>query len=206
MASTRRSANASYSKETQDLLKTMMKESHLTNLQRRELAQSMKNTGALPGQLPTTYRPKAKRKPAAKPVPSSGSTVTGFKLRSKEEIAANGEYEREKFRGAPIPRSVDEKKDELSNMMAYGVKKIPPKKKLERPVEPPKTHYQLLFDRFEELSADMDDCEQFIEDVKGTPAGVSEIPPTKVRMAMIKMEMMGLDKRMKSMEDSGSKS
>jgi len=194
-----------YSQETQDLLKTMMKESHLTNLQRKEIHDSMKNTGALPGRLPSTYKPPPKKLRQPKPAPSAGSTITGFKLRSEEEIRMNGEYEREAYRGAPIPRSADEVKDELSNVMAYGVKKIPTKsQKIHIEPEPRKSPYQIMLARFEELNAEVKDREEFIEEMKGSPIGKREIPPVKVQIAIMKKEMTDIDKKMKALEDAGS--
>ena len=54
--------------------------------------------------------------------------------------------------------------------MAYGVKEIPSKfkkEKREEEREVVKTKYQLLTDRFEELDADVKDCEQFIKNGDG---------------------------------------
>merc|ERR1712173_46660 len=156
------------SKETQDLLKLMMKEAHITNQQRREMTQAMKNNGSLPANLPGTYKKKnPPKKPQPKPAPSPGSTISGYKLRTEEEIRKTGDLDMEMYRGAPIPKSRELVKDELGNMMAYGVKEIPKsmKKQIREPVKP-KTEYQILTERFEELNTDVIDCEKFIEEMK----------------------------------------
>merc|ERR1712173_163951 len=203
MSSNKVSKAPSFSKETQDLLKLMMKEAHITNQQRREMTQAMKNNGSLPANLPGTYKKKnPPKKPQPKPAPSPGSTISGYKLRTEEEIRKTGDLDREMYRGAPIPKSRELVKDELNNMMAYGVKEIPTNSKQTREPEKPKTKYQILTDRFEELNADVKDCEQFIEEMKGVPGGQKEIPAVKVQIAMKKKEMQDIDKEMKRIEDS----
>merc|ERR1711976_842285 len=204
MSSNKVSKAPSFSKETQDLLKLMMKEAHITNQQRREMAQAMKNNGTLPANLPATYKKKSKSQPRSqKPVPSPGSTISGYKLRTEEEIRKTGDLDREMYRGAPIPKSRELVKDELNNMMAYGVKEIPKSmKKQTREPEKPKTEYQILTERFEELNVDVKDCEKFIDEMKDAPGGQKEIPAVKVQLAMKKKEMQDIDKKMKIIEDS----
>merc|ERR1712127_646358 len=204
MSSNSRSKGAStYSKETQDLLKLMMKESHITNQQRAEMNKAMKNGGSLPGTLPESYKKTVKSKKSGnqKPVPSPGSTITGYKLRTKEDIQKTGDLDREAYRGKPIPRSRELVKEELENLMAYGVKEIPKSQlKQVRQVEKPRSRYQVLTDRFEELSADVVDCELFMKDMTKVPGGSREIPAVNVQIALKKKEMQDLDRQMKELE------
>lgn len=180
----------------------MMKESHITNQQRAEMNKAMKNGGSLPPALPESYKKTVKSKKSnTKPVPSPGSTITGYKLRTEEDIRKTGDLDREIYRGKPIPRSRELVKDELNNLMAYGVKEIP-KSQLKQVREPekPRSRYQVLTDRFEELSADVKDCELFIQDMVKVPGGTREIPAVKVQIALKKKEMQDLDKQMKEFE------
>ena len=202
MSSNSRTKPMEISKETQELLKLMMKESHITNQQRREMQNAMKNSGTLPANLPATYKKKPKSQPRSqKPVPSPGSTISGYKLRTEEEIRKTGDLDREMYRGAPIPKSRDLVIDELNNVMAYGVKEVP-KGPVAVQIEKNKTKYQLLTERFQELNDDVKDCEKFIEEMKLTPGGNKEIPAINVQIAMKKKEMQDIDKEMKAIENS----
>ena len=180
----------------------MMKESHITNQQRAEMNKAMKNGGSLPGTLPESYKKTVKSKKSnTKPVPSPGSTITGYKLRTKEDIQKTGDLDREAYRGKPIPRSRELVKEELENLMAYGVKEIPKSQlKQVRQVEKPRSRYQVLTDRFEELSADVVDCELFMKDMAKVPGGSREIPAVNVQIALKKKEMQDLDRQMKELE------
>ena len=136
----RTSKNAQpYSKETQDLLKLMMKESRLTNLQQRKIDQELKRSGQLPTgeNAPKQYvsnRSGASANQASfgvndrqfrnnKRINSlmAGSSISGHQLRRQEAIAKSGAYDVERYRGRALPQSGDSKKEELSNLMAYGV-------------------------------------------------------------------------------------
>ncbi|XP_040892382.1 UPF0193 protein EVG1 [Toxotes jaculatrix] len=106
-----------YSKETQDMLRLMMQESRLTNLQRKQVNESLKNGAALPlasdltssasPPQPKTSKPVQKRLPA-KP-----------QRRSAESCRSGDSYVREKFRPTPT-RDLEKEKRRLQNIFATG--------------------------------------------------------------------------------------
>ena len=101
--------NQPVSKETQDLLKLMMKESKLTNLQQRQLDKQMKAGKSLPKTLPSTYRTNKSRASksdfaenegnSSRKVQNSmtGSSISGYQLRRKEAIEKSGAYEIDQY-------------------------------------------------------------------------------------------------------------
>ena len=207
------------SKETQDLLKLMMKEAKLTNLQQRNLDKQMKSTGQLPTgrNIPKTYtsnRSKAStsdfgEKPIsrqAKSLNDFNSSISGYQLRRKEAIERSGAYKVDKYRGKPIPRSNDIKKEELSNLMAYGIKTIPKKDEnvdFDELVKVPKmTPYQKLSNRFEELQFELEDRGEYLRDISGTAMFKQESATINTQIAFIKKEMTEIDQQMREIEDA----
>ncbi|XP_039669548.1 UPF0193 protein EVG1 isoform X2 [Perca fluviatilis] len=106
-----------YSKETQDLLRLMMQESKLTNLQRKKINECLKNGAALPLTSESTS-------PASAPQPKSSKSVQkrlpgNPQRRSAESCRSGNSYVREKFRPGPI-RDSEKEKRRLQNILATG--------------------------------------------------------------------------------------
>ncbi|XP_028454806.1 UPF0193 protein EVG1 [Perca flavescens] len=106
-----------YSKETQDLLRLMMQESKLTNLQRKQINECLKNGAALPLTSESTS-------PASAPQPKTSKSVQkrlpgNPQRRSAESCRSGNSYVREKFHPGPI-RDSEKEKRRLQNILATG--------------------------------------------------------------------------------------
>ncbi|XP_053189530.1 UPF0193 protein EVG1, partial [Scomber japonicus] len=106
-----------YSKGTQDMLKIMMQESKLTNLQRKQINECLKNGTALPPPSDPTQsasppQPKI-RKSVQKCLPNKPLR------RSADSCRSGNNYVREKFRPGPI-RDLEKEKRRLQNILATG--------------------------------------------------------------------------------------
>ncbi|XP_029311278.1 UPF0193 protein EVG1 isoform X2 [Cottoperca gobio] len=108
---------AQYSKETQDMLRLMMQETRLTNLQRKQINECLKNGAA----LPLTSDPTSSAPP---PQPKT-STFVQKRLpgkpqrRSAESCRSENSYVREKFHPGPS-RDLEKEKRRLQNILATG--------------------------------------------------------------------------------------
>lgn len=114
------------SKETQDLLNLMMKESKLTNFQRRQLNSTIKDGKSLPASCnPTSSQSKQKASPITGPVTPkvlNGRHLAMSGKRRKDTIDTMVQDEpKDVYR--PLPGKVITEKDKrkLQNKMAYGV-------------------------------------------------------------------------------------
>ncbi|XP_041822667.1 UPF0193 protein EVG1 [Chelmon rostratus] len=106
-----------YSKETQDVMRLMMQESWLTNLQRKQIRECLKNGAA----LPLTAEPTATAPP---PQPKISKPVQKRLLgkpqrRSAESCRSGNSYIREKFCPGPT-RDLEKEKRRLQSIMATG--------------------------------------------------------------------------------------
>jgi len=87
-----------YSAQTRDLLKTMMNESKLTSFQQRKLQETLREGSSLPSTCnPTSSENNSPVKSAniGKTSKKKSNSLSG--LRTRDQILANGGYEREKF-------------------------------------------------------------------------------------------------------------
>ncbi|KAI4832973.1 hypothetical protein KUCAC02_015907 [Chaenocephalus aceratus] len=98
-----------YSQQTQDLLRLMMQESRLNNLQRKQINQCLKNGAALPLNSDPTHH--------LHPVCSSGARKP--QRRSAESCRSDNSYVREKFCPGPS-RDLEKEKRRLQNILATG--------------------------------------------------------------------------------------
>eukprot|EP00057_Strongylocentrotus_purpuratus_P026711 XP_011681185.1 PREDICTED: UPF0193 protein EVG1 [Strongylocentrotus purpuratus] len=156
----------SYSKETQELLKVMMKESKLNNFQARQLQKTMKDGAA----LPLACNPTTSARPAQPLLPQKPSIRVNPKgygkgVRTKEDIEDSGAYERDMYTGGGVTKSLDKEKERLQNYMAYG-EDIPPiseerKREVLKTPEP-----EPMIDRFADLEAEIQERVEFLEDMK----------------------------------------
>ncbi|XP_072168283.1 UPF0193 protein EVG1-like [Diadema setosum] len=181
-----------YSKETQDLLKVMMKESKLNNFQMRQL----QKTVSAGGSLPTSCNPTTSARPAQPVQPVQPSARTNPRalrgtLRTKEDIEESGAYEREQYRGGGVTKSLEKEKQRLQNMMAYG-EDLPPitdqrKQELLRTPSP-----EPVRDRFSELEAEIEERREFLEDMKklGKEKHYKTIISTEISQKIREMEVI----------------
>jgi len=156
------------SKDTQELLKVMMKESRLTNFQQRKLKESVSSSKPLPTKVPPTnsYKPKVTQTdlPARKTFTMRGQPVKNVK--TKEMIEGSGAYKRDKFIGRPTV-SMEKEKSKLSNIMAFG-KDIEPLtkneilKKHREEMERSFVETQQV-DRFDEIQREIEERRQFLQ-------------------------------------------
>ncbi|ESO01562.1 hypothetical protein HELRODRAFT_174523 [Helobdella robusta] len=119
----------SFSKETQNMLKTLMDEAHLTHLQRRQFENSLR-TGE---PLPVVKKSAKNKKSLPKAVSAKYLNPKNYKcsLKSFEQIKASNAYEREKYEPSPSCKfggCYEKDKQRLSNIFAYG-EDIDPKNK-----------------------------------------------------------------------------
>ncbi|XP_070773570.1 UPF0193 protein EVG1 [Enoplosus armatus] len=106
-----------YSKETQDMLRLMMQESRLTNLQRKQINECLRNGAA----LPLTSGPTL---PTSPPQPKASKSVQKRlpgkpQRRSAESCRSGNSYVREKFHPGPT-RDLEKEKRRLQNILATG--------------------------------------------------------------------------------------
>jgi hypothetical protein len=95
------SHKATYSKETQQLLKVMMEESKLTTLQQRKINQTVHSGGSLPVNKPA---PKKAKEPVRRPKVLTGRSLGGG-VRSKEAIDVMESENRQQTEFKPTPTS-----------------------------------------------------------------------------------------------------
>ncbi|KAI0216676.1 UPF0193 protein EVG1 [Lamellibrachia satsuma] len=206
---------ATYSKDTQQLLKTMMQESKLTNFQQRQLDRAMQGGNA----LPTRVHPTSSEMAAPPPVAIAPSKIIDPRTysshtRHKDDIKATGAYERDQFHPKPLTKYrgfYDKEKDRLSNIMAYG-EDVPPidaEKAFMRglPREEP------IIDRFDELVQELEERKQFLKDMEAIGQGKQYrvIIQTEISQLIREMEVLDkkrtteLERRMKKETDQSEK-
>ncbi|XP_041474302.1 UPF0193 protein EVG1 homolog [Lytechinus variegatus] len=182
----------SYSKETQELLKVMMKESKLNNFQTRQLQKTMQDGASLPLSCnPTTSAKPAQPVPHQKPSARVSPMAHGKGVRSKEVIEESGAYERPKYPGGGVTKSLDKEKERLANYMAYG-EDIPPiteerKREVLKTPEP-----EPIIDRFADLEAEIQERVEFLEDMRklGKEKHYKTIINTEISQKIREMEVI----------------
>nr|XP_057945026.1 UPF0193 protein EVG1 [Doryrhamphus excisus] len=112
----RRPSCSQYSKNTQDLLRSMMRDLSLTNLQRKHIDECLKNGSA----LPRTTQPAASISPrqpkGSKCIPK---LLSGRPQRRSAASCRSGNNIREKFCPAPT-RDLEKEKRRLQSILATG--------------------------------------------------------------------------------------
>ncbi|XP_029060817.1 UPF0193 protein EVG1 isoform X1 [Monodon monoceros] len=138
---------ATYTPETCELLRVMMKESKLTNFQRRHIMDTMKRGDTLPLQCsPTSSQRVLPSKQPASAIYLPPILAVRSHLRPASMCQANGAYSREQFK-PQATRDLEKEKRRLQNIFATGKepaerKRKPPPVRQENPVPE--------LDRFEE--------------------------------------------------------
>ncbi|XP_030638677.1 UPF0193 protein EVG1 [Chanos chanos] len=147
-----------YSKETQDMLKLMMRESRLTNLQQRKINDQLEKGGA----LPLNCNPNSSAPPQPKPKIQK-SVLPGKPLRrSAEKCRAGDNYTREKFRPSAT-RDLEKEKMRLQNLLATGQENPnPPQSEM----VPKKMAVNVEErDRFQEVLDEIEERKEFLEEM-----------------------------------------
>ncbi|CAJ1053812.1 UPF0193 protein EVG1 [Xyrichtys novacula] len=148
---------STYSKETQDLLRTMMQEAKLNNLQRKEIEKCLQNGKPLPlSSNPTSSAPPPQCK-SCKPVKKLPGSQ---RKRSAEACRSGGSYVREQFRPGPT-RDLEEEKRRLQTIFEHGKEKLtaasPPKVSARENVKEK--------DRIQEVLDEIEERRQFLADM-----------------------------------------
>ena len=108
-----------YSKETQDLLRTMMQESKLTLFQQRQLKDKLKSGSS----LPTTVNPTSSKITVSKPKPQR-QTKPKFHSKRSKKVIERLQTEDTETELLPRPckpgKDIKVEKEKLQNIMAFG--------------------------------------------------------------------------------------
>ncbi|KAM9482609.1 UPF0193 protein EVG1 [Clarias gariepinus] len=153
-----------YSKETQELIQVMMRESRLTNLQQRRINNQLKKGGALPMACNTS--PPA----PAQPVPkvSKGPVLPSRpQRRSAENCRAGDSYTPERFRPSAT-RDLEKEKRRLQNILATGQEDPQPSPSHTKPANRMEDTKK---DRFQEVLDEIEERRQFLEEMTALGRG-----------------------------------
>ncbi|XP_063052985.1 UPF0193 protein EVG1 [Engraulis encrasicolus] len=155
-----------YSKETQEMLKLMMKESRLTNFQQRKLDSHFRNGEALPLSCnPTSSSPPPQ--PKATAAKTAAPSLSAKPLRRQaEDCRAGDNYKRERFRPSAT-RDLEKEKKRLQNILA-GQDCTPkqPRREQKKPIEEEEER-----DRFQEVLCEIEERKQFLEEMTSLGMG-----------------------------------
>ncbi|XP_065378218.1 UPF0193 protein EVG1 isoform X6 [Macaca fascicularis] len=118
----RRPKTTTYTPGTCELLRVMMKESKLTNIQQRHIMDIMKRGDALPLQCSLTSSQRVlPSKQIASPIYLPPILAARPHLRPANMCQANGAYSREQFKPqATMVKEIQERKEFLTDMEALG--------------------------------------------------------------------------------------
>ncbi|XP_009215524.1 UPF0193 protein EVG1 isoform X1 [Papio anubis] len=164
----RRPKTTTYTPGTCELLRVMMKESKLTNIQQRHIMDIMKRGDALPLQCsPTSSQRVLPSKQIASPIYLPPILAARPHLRPANMCQANGAYSREQFK-PQATRDLEKEKQRLQNIFAMG--KDPEERKRKAPParqEAPAPEQ----DRFEELVKEIQERKEFLTDMEALGQG-----------------------------------
>uniref|UniRef100_A0A1I8GL79 UPF0193 protein EVG1 homolog n=2 Tax=Macrostomum lignano TaxID=282301 RepID=A0A1I8GL79_9PLAT len=201
-----------YSAQTQQLLKDMMQESKLTNLQMRKVSETMKKGSSLPTDLPPTSSARQRSNSAGKPRGPMPKVLNPknyqSSLRTREQIVATGAYEKPAYRPTgPSGRNQDAEKRRLANRMAFG-DECPPddgrgdvggsggrrkggvrRMTLEAPAPEP------TLDRFDELAEEVEDRRRFLDQMEAAGQGAKYRAKIQAEISQLVREMEIIDKK-----------
>ncbi|XP_076130463.1 UPF0193 protein EVG1 [Alosa pseudoharengus] len=156
-----------YSKETQEMLKLMMQESRLTNLQQRKLSSHLRKGEALPLTCnPTSSAPPPQPKPMAI---KTSTSLSAKPLRRQAEVCKAGDsYKRELFRPSAT-RDLEKEKRRLQNILSGS--EGDPKPRGVRSLAKGKSVDEEEKDRFQEVLEEIEDRKQFLEEMTSLGMG-----------------------------------
>uniref|UniRef100_UPI0037E714E7 UPF0193 protein EVG1 n=1 Tax=Semicossyphus pulcher TaxID=241346 RepID=UPI0037E714E7 len=147
-----------YSKETQDMLRLMMQESRLNNLQRKKINECLQNGVALPLTSDPTSSASPPRPKTCRSVPKCFPGKP--RRRSAESCRSGNSYTREKFRPGPT-RDLEKEKRKLQNILATGQEE--PKAELLQKV--PACQNPEERDQYQEVLHEIEERKQFLADM-----------------------------------------
>ncbi|XP_068448310.1 UPF0193 protein EVG1-like isoform X1 [Clinocottus analis] len=147
-----------YSKETQDMLRSMMQQSRFTNLQRKQVNECLMKGAA----LPLTFYPTSSTSPTE---PKTTKSVQRHLLctpqkRTAEACRSGNSYVREKFHPGPS-RDLEKEKVRLQNILATGKEEPTPAFYRKVPTCPNPEQK----DRYQEVLDEIEDRRQFLADM-----------------------------------------
>ncbi|XP_069691354.1 UPF0193 protein EVG1 homolog [Periplaneta americana] len=178
-----------YSKETHQLLKTLLEESKLSILQRQKIQKSVHNGESLPP-LSCSRTIKSGVRVA------TSATIKKHifhKKRTKDTIIQSGAYERDPF--IPLHPKVDKEKEKqrLQSLMAFG--KVVPQTPVHKTRQPAKTPLKTPkeVDRFTELLEGVQDRLQFLLEMK-------ELGHEKKYRTLIEQQVAANTRQMKALD------
>ncbi|XP_060724716.1 UPF0193 protein EVG1 [Tachysurus vachellii] len=148
-----------YSKDTQELIQVMMRESRLTNFQQRQINTELKKGGTLPLICKPTSSA-ASTKPEIRI--SKGPVVSSRpQRRTAEKCCAGDNYTRERFRPSAT-RDLEKEKHRLQNILATGQEEAQPSPSHTRP---PNRVEDSEIDRFQEVLDEIEERRRFLEEM-----------------------------------------
>lgn len=180
------------SNETQNLLKTMMQESKLTNFQQRTLNSNIKSGQSLPRNVAPTHTIVNKRTPQpkaeSKRIDPRRSDWVG--TRKLDEIVDSGAYEKSDYKPVMRKAMTDQDKEHLGKIMAYGKDAVNwPKQKVEidYDIEEPEE-----IDRFDELKSEVNERVEFLDSMSklGRRKEYQTIIMTEISQKIREMELL----------------
>ncbi|XP_029990088.1 UPF0193 protein EVG1 isoform X2 [Sphaeramia orbicularis] len=177
-----------YSKETQEMLRVMTQELKLTNIQRKQISECIKNGKALP--LPSDFpsssavpsKPKTSR-------PSSNYLPTRPQRRTAEMCRSGNSYTREKFQPGPT-RDLEKEKWRLQNILEKG-KDEPVAVPQHNPNPCPNPDMEEK-DRYQEVLDEIEERRQFLADMAslGQEKDYTYMINTEISQRIRELELM----------------
>lgn len=150
-----------YSQEAQELLKSLMQESHLPNIQKRQIRKCLKN--GFPLHLACVSTSSSPPPPPQKKTCASSSR--GFpcksQKRSMEQCRAGDSYVREKFRPGPT-RDLEKEKQRFQRILEMG-KDVPAVQLDQTPAHTEEAPQEK--ERYEEILEEIEERQHFLEDM-----------------------------------------
>ncbi|KAL3876289.1 hypothetical protein ACJMK2_034154 [Sinanodonta woodiana] len=187
------SPKTTYSPETQQLLKEMMKESRLTSTQQRNLEKSLRSGDSLPLNCPPANYVK-KQPTHAAPLPKvlNPKNYHSAGLRKREAIEASGAYERPDYNpgSSYLARNSEKEKEKLANRMAFGTD-IEPRRARPKP----KPVEEKVIDRFDEIEEEIAERRNFLKDMENLGQGSKYRPIIETEISGLIREMELIDKK-----------
>ncbi|XP_061889382.1 UPF0193 protein EVG1 isoform X3 [Entelurus aequoreus] len=175
-----------YSKDTQDLLRSMMQEMTLTHSQRKHINECLKNGSA----LPLSTQPSPSRSSSQ---PKGSRCVHKLlpgrpQRRSAASCRSGNSYVREKFSSAPT-RDLEKEKRRLQNILATGREETADDTNVAACDEPEVTEE---LDRYQEVLDEIEERRQFLADMAslGQEKQYIHIINTEISQKIRELEML----------------
>ncbi|CAN0211695.1 UPF0193 protein EVG1 [Lampetra fluviatilis] len=185
-------AGTAFSPATRDLLRVMMKEARLTNLQQRHLTAKIANGESLPlsSHVPASARRNRKPPPQAR---STAASRGRPHLRPASDCMAGDAYEREQYRPKP-GKNTEAEKQRLQNLMATGqADEQGGTHRPRQPRTPPPPEPEL--DRFTELMEEIEERRVFLQEMEVLGRSKQYAPLIHSQISQKIREMEDIDRK-----------